>query len=217
MKYILMKKIIDKRLFTFISGIIFSASLLTLISCSTTPPKNLNNSCDIFFEKDGWYDDANESFKKWGVPIHVQLAIIHQESRFKYDAQTEMEYFLWVIPTGRKSNAYGYAQVKDETWDWYIDQTGNSGADRDDFDDAVDFIGWYGNYTYKKLKVSKWDAYSQYLAYHEGHGGYKRKSYLKKPWLIKVARKVKARASRYHTQLSKCKTELESSWSIWPF
>jgi hypothetical protein len=212
-----MKKINHKRVFAFISSILFSASLLTLLSCSTTPPKNLNNSCDIFFEKDGWYDDTNDSFKKWGVPIHVQLAIIHQESRFKYDAQTDMEYFLWIIPIGRKSNAYGYAQVKDETWDWYIEQTGNSGADRDDFDDAVDFIGWYGNYTYKKLKVSKWDAYSQYLAYHEGHGGYQRKSYLKKPWLIKVAQKVKARASRYHTQLTKCQTELESSWSIWPF
>ena len=208
---------INNKIINFISAVVFSASLLMLTACSTTPPKNLDNSCAIFFEKDGWYDDANDSFKKWGVPIHVQLAIIHQESRFKYDAQTDMEYFLWIIPIGRKSNAYGYAQVKDETWDWYIDQTGNSGADRDDFDDAVDFIGWYGNYTYKKLGVSKWDAYSQYLAYHEGHGGYKRKTYLKKPWLVKVARKVKARASRYHTQLAKCKTKLESSWSIWPF
>jgi len=212
-----MNKNINKKIIGFISGIVFSAGLLTLTACSTMPPKNLDNSCAIFFEKDGWYDDANDSFKKWGVPIHVQLAIIHQESRFKYDAQTDMEYFLWIIPIGRKSNAYGYAQVKDETWDWYIEQTGNGGADRDDFDDAVDFIGWYGNYTYKKLGVSKWDAYSQYLAYHEGHGGYTRKSYLKKPWLIKVARKVKTRASRYHTQLAKCKAELESSWSIWPF
>jgi len=207
----------NKKTFGFIGGLFISSILLALTSCSTLPPKNLDNSCAIFFEKDDWYDDANNSYKKWGVPIHVQLAIIHQESRFKYDAQTDMEYFLWLIPIGRKSDAYGYAQVKDGTWDWYIQQTGNTGADRDDFDDAVDFIGWYGNYTYKKLGISKWDAYNQYLAYHEGHGGYKRKSYLKKPWLIKVARKVKARASRYHTQLEKCKTELESSWSIWPF
>lgn len=63
---------------------------------------------------------------------------------------------------------------------WYIDKTGNRGADRNDFDDATDFIGWYANYTYKTLGVSKWDAYKQYLAYHEGHGGFKRKTYLKK-------------------------------------
>ncbi len=207
----------NSKTFTFFSSLGLCILLLSLSSCSTSPPRNLDSSCAIFFEKDDWYNDAKDSFEKWGVPIHVQLAIIHQESRFKYDAQTEMEYFLWFIPIGRQSDAYGYAQVKDDTWDWYIEQTGNSGADRDDFDDAVDFIGWYGNYTYRKLGVSKWDAYNQYLAYHEGHGGFKRKTYLKKPWLIKVARKVKARASRYHTQLTTCQAQLESSWSFWPF
>lgn len=192
--------------------------LLTLTSaCSTMPPKNLDNSCEIFFEKDDWYDDANNSYKKWGVPIHVQLAIIHQESRFTYNAKTEMQYFLWIIPIGRVSNAYGYAQVKDETWDWYIDKTGNRGADRDDFDDAVDFIGWYGKLTYSSLGISKWDAYNQYLAYHEGHGGFKRKTYLKKPWLMKVARKVERRAKQYSAQLRTCQKELDSRWDLWPF
>jgi len=186
-------------------------------ACSTTPPKNIDNSCDIFFEKDDWYDEAKDSYERWGVPIHVQLAIIHQESKFNYDARTEMQYFLWIIPIGRKSDAYGYAQVKDDTWDWYIEKSGNSGADRDDFDDAVDFIGWYGNQTYKVLGISKWDAYNQYLAYHEGHGGFKRKTYNKKPWLIKVARKVEKRAKRYSAQLKKCQQELESRWDLWPF
>ncbi|MCW9013879.1 MAG: transglycosylase SLT domain-containing protein [Gammaproteobacteria bacterium] len=207
---------INKALISIVA-MLLSAMLLSLTACSTNPPKNINNSCDIFFEKDDWYDAAKDSYEKWGVPIHVQLAIIHQESRFRYDAQTEMEYFLWIIPIGRKSDAYGYAQVKDATWDWYIKQTGNSGADRDDFDDAVDFIGWYGNYTHNKLGISKWDAYNQYLAYHEGHGGFKRRTYLQKKWLIKVAQKVKKRASQYHTQLSRCQASLESSWSLWPF
>jgi hypothetical protein len=197
----------------FLTGLI----MLILTGCSTMPPKNINNSCEIFFEKDDWYDDAKDSYEKWGVPIHVQLAIIHQESHFQYDAKPEREYILWIIPWGRKSDAYGYAQVKDATWDWYIKKTGNSGADRDDFDDAVDFIGWYVNHTHKTLGISKWDAYNQYLAYHEGHGGFKRKTYLKKKWLVKVAAKVKARASKYSAQLAKCKDELESSWSFWPF
>ncbi|MCW8923432.1 MAG: transglycosylase SLT domain-containing protein [Gammaproteobacteria bacterium] len=186
-------------------------------ACSTSPPKNMDNSCDIFFEKDDWYDDAKDSYEKWGVPIHVQLAIIHQESRFNYDAKPEMEYFLWIIPIGRKSDAYGYAQVKDDTWDWYIEKSGNSGADRDDFDDATDFIGWYGKQTHKVLGISKWDPYNQYLAYHEGHGGFKRKTYNKKPWLKKVARKVEKRAKRYSAQLKTCQKELESRWDLWPF
>jgi hypothetical protein len=186
-----------------------------LIGCSNTPPKNINNICDIFAEKDDWYDDAKDSFERWGVPIQVQMAIIHQESSFKHDAETEMEYFLWIIPIGRKSSAFGYAQVKDDTWDWYIKSTHNWGADRDDFDDAADFIGWYGKKTYDTLKVSKWDAKNQYLAYHEGHGGYKRKTYNKKPWLIKVAAKVDNNARKYSAQLKTCEDELNSSWWFW--
>ena len=107
--------------------------------------------------------------------------------------------------------------MKDETWDWYIEKSGHRGADRDDFDDAVDFIGWYGNYTHKTLGVSKWDAYNQYLAYHEGHGGFKRKSYVKKPWLMSVAKKVKSRAQRYRAQLATCREDLDSRWHLWPF
>ena len=190
-------------------------NLAFLVGCSNTPPKNINNICDIFEEKDDWYDDAKDSFERWGVPIQVQMAIIHQESSFKYDAKTEMEYFLWIIPIGRKSSAYGYAQVKDETWDWYIKSTHNWGADRDDFDDAVDFIGWYVKKTHDTLKVSKWDAKNQYLAYHEGHGGYKRKTYNKKPWLIKVAAKVDKNARKYSAQLKTCEDELNSSWWFW--
>ncbi len=196
----------------FISCFIILAGLG---ACSTSPPKNMANSCSIFEEKSGWYDDARDSFKRWGVPIHVQLAIIHQESRFTSDAQTDMEYILWIIPSGRKSTAYGYAQVKDATWEWYIKSTGNSGADRDDFADAVDFIGWYGKKSYDTLKISKWDAYNQYLAYHEGHGGFKRKTYQQKPWLMKVAVKVKKNASRYAAQLKTCEQELNSGWWFW--
>ena len=190
--------------------------LVTLMGCTKKPPSNMDDSCAIFKEKSGWYEYANNSYKKWGVPIHVQLAFIHQESRFQAQALAPKDFLLWIIPWGRKSSAYGYAQVKDETWDWYIEKTGNWGADRDDFEDATDFIGWYGNYTYQTLGISKWDAYNQYLAYHEGHGGFKRKTYLKKQWLVDVARKVKSLASRYHTQLSRCKSELERS-GFWPF
>jgi hypothetical protein len=193
------------------------ACFFAVNGCAVTPPRNMESSCEIFYEKDDWYDDAKSSFVKWGVPIHLQLAIIYQESRFVYDAETPRDYILWVIPWGRISDAYGYAQVKDSTWEWYMEKSGNSGADRDDFDDAVDFIGWYANMSYKKLGISKWDTYNQYLAYHEGHGGFKTKTYNKKAWLKKVARKVEKRAQHYRAQLGKCRKELESRWHFWPF
>jgi len=189
--------------------------LLLTLGCIKKPPQNMDNSCKIFEEKSSWYAYASHAYEKWGVPIHVQLAIIHQESRFTAKARPPKDYLLWFIPWGHKSSAYGYAQVKDGTWDWYKEKTGNRSASRSDFADATDFIGWYGNYTYKTLGVSKWDAYNQYLAYHEGHGGFKKKSYLKKPWLVKVAQKVKRRAGMYQVQLKKCKRELEKPW--WRF
>jgi hypothetical protein len=134
-----------------------------------------------------------------------------------HKAKPPRQKLLWFIPWFRPSSAYGYAQALDETWEWYIKKTGNWGADRYDFGDVSDFIGWYGDISYQKLGISKWDAYNQYLAYHEGHGGFKRKTYLKKPWLIKVARKVEANADRYSKQLSGCRSELDKGWSFWPF
>ncbi|WP_210397275.1 transglycosylase SLT domain-containing protein [Motiliproteus sediminis] len=193
------------------------AVTLLLSGCATAPPSNISNSCEIFYDKDDWYEATKDSFEKWGVPIHVQLAIVHQESKFQYDARPPKDYLLGFIPWGRKSSAYGYAQVKDETWDWYRQKTGNWGADRDDFADAVDFIGWYGSMSYQMLGISKWDARNQYLAYHEGHGGFKRKTYNQKAWLVQVAKKVDNNAARYRAQLGKCRERLESGWSLWPF
>lgn len=197
------------------SVVLVTLSLLAgiaLYACSTTPPENIRDSCEIFTEKDDWYPAALDSYEKWGVPIHVQLAIIYQESRFVHDAKPPRRKLLWVIPWTRMSSAYGYGQIKDSTWDWYLKSTGRRWADRDDFDDVVDFIGWYGNLSHRKLGISKWDAYNQYLAYHEGHGGFKRKTYQKKAWLMKVARKVEARAKSYRAQLKQCEDSLDKGW-----
>jgi len=202
------------RNFTHIYLFVISA---LLAGCSTSPPKNPQNACAIFDEKSDWYEAMHDSYKKWGVPVHVQLAIMHQESKFVSDAKPPRQKLFWFIPWTRPSSAFGYAQVKDDTWDWYKDKTGNSWADRDDFEDAVDFIGWYGNMSHKMLGISKWDAYSQYLAYHEGHGGFKRRTYKQKKWLMQVAAKVKRNASRYSQQLKRCESELDSGWSLWPF
>jgi len=150
---------------------------------------------------------------KWGVPIHVPMAMMYQESSFKSDALPPRDYiFFGLIPWGRVSSAYGYSQAKTPTWSDYIRETGNRGADRDDFDDAIDFMGWFISKTHKVNGISKWDAYAQYLNYHEGWGGYRRKTYNKKAWLKKVAKKVNDRAYTYAKQLKKCEDDLSKSW-----
>ncbi|HEY7865911.1 MAG TPA: hypothetical protein VIC51_07885 [Psychromonas sp.] len=193
--------------------IICIISVLILTSCATPPPANPENICDIFTENRDWYHASKNMNKKWGTPIHVPIAMMYQESSFKHNAAPPMQYF-WFIPIGRASDAYGYAQARNMTWDDYQRETGNSWADRDDFDDAIDFMGWYTYKTQKINGVSKWDAYGQYLNYHEGWGGYKRASYRKKPWLMRVSKKVDNRARQYALQLKTCRENLDSSW-LW--
>lgn len=178
--------------------------LLFLVACTPLPPKNSGNICSTFIEKDDWYDRARQSYEKWGIPIPVQMAIMHQESRFIADAKPPRARLLGFIPWFRPSNAYGYAQAKDETWDDYLDQAGSWWADRDDFADAADFIGWYCHISHSRLGIAKWDARNLYLAYHEGHGGYARKSYLHKPWLMQLANKVANQADIFQNQLNAC-------------
>lgn len=197
------------------NAILLFVCAIILVACSNDPPGNIDDICEIFREEGGWYEDAKRSYERWGVPIHVQLAIIYQESGFWRYAKTDMQYVLWIIPVGRLSSAYGYAQAKEETWIWYMQSTKNRGADRNDFDDAVDFVGWYVNKSNEMLEISKWDAYNQYLAYHEGQGGFRRKTYNQKPWLINVAKKVDKLAGSYREQLKTCEDEFKSSW--WEF
>lgn len=195
--------------------IIFLSACIPLFfsACSTSPPKNAHNLCDIFFEKRDWYDAAADMKDEWGVPVHVPMAMMYQESSFRDDARPPRDYiFFGLIPWGRVSSAYGYSQAKTPTWADYIRETGNSGADRDDFDDAIDFMGWFISKTHKINGISKWDAYGQYLNYHEGWGGYKRKTYNKKKWLIGVAKKVKTRSQTYAKQLKSCESDLERGW-----
>ncbi|MEI6895969.1 MAG: hypothetical protein V5786_00510 [Psychromonas sp.] len=188
-------------------------TLLILAGCATPPPQNPDNICEIFFEHRDWYEASKNMTEKWGTPIHVPIAMMYQESSFKHDARPPMQYF-WFIPIGRASDAYGYAQAKTMTWDDYQRETDNHWSSRDDFDDAIDFMGWFTYKTQKINGVSKWDAYGQYLNYHEGWGGYKKKSYNKKPWLIKVSRKVDARSKKFAGQLRGCQDNLDSSW-LW--
>lgn len=184
--------------------------LLSVTACTTSPPRNPGDVCAIFREKGGWYGDAKDASKKWSSPIPIMMAIMHQESRFVANAKPPKKYWLGFIPAGRMSDAYGYPQAKDGTWDWYIDKSGNWGADRDDFADAIDFIAWYNNTSGKINGISNTDAYSLYMAYHEGHGGFKKRSFDNKPWLKRVAAKVSARAATYGGQLNRCEKDLSS-------
>ena len=183
----------------------FSVLMLTACATSTTPPRQPENICEIFAEKPAWKEAIEKTREKWGTPPQVIMSIIYQESSFKHDAQPPKDYLLGIIPWGRVSSAYGYPQAKDEVWDDYKKQNNIWSASRSDFADAVDFIGWYTDKAQKINGTSKWDAYGQYLNYHEGWGGYSRQTYRHKNWLMNVANKVKTRAEQYGAQYTQCR------------
>ena len=188
--------------------VVISIIVLSMLGCASAPPQNTSNLCEIFIEKNGWYKDSRKASKKWNGDIAVMMAMIHQESSFRARARPPRKKILGIIPGPRPASAYGYAQAINATWDIYKKSAGNKGADRNKFKDAVDFVGWYNDQSRKKNRIKKNDAYNLYLAYHEGHGGFSRKTFRNKKWLKDASRKVAKRSARYRSQLNGCESRL---------
>jgi hypothetical protein len=185
-----------------------SILLLFLASCgggNFSAPRDLDNACAIAAQRPQYLRAMQATERKWGIPVHVQMATIHQESKFIGNARTPHRFLLGVIPMGRQSSAYGYSQALDGTWEEYQDEEGGRGSRRDRIADATDFMGWYMHGSTERLGIAKTDAASQYLAYHEGRTGFANQSYLQKGWLMEVAAKVGQRSEMYRQQLASCR------------
>jgi len=183
--------------------------LIILITGCSSIPQNTSNSCSIFNERYLWYKHAKKTEKKWGTPIYIQLAIIKMESDFDWLAKPPRQKLFKIIPFKRPSSSFGYSQAVNGTWEQYKNETGNKLATRTRFKDSVDFIGWYTDKTESLLKISKKDAFRQYLAYHEGWGGYK--NYKNNQKVIVLAQKVKKQSDKYKAQLQGCQKRLNKN------
>jgi len=183
-------------------------ALLIMASCGgghKSPPRNLDNACSIITQRADYLKAFKSTERRWGVPVHVQMATIYQESRYRADARTPHKYVLGIIPMGRVSSAYGYSQALDGTWDEYRREAGRRGSKLNRIQHASDFVGWYMTKSRERNGIALTDARNQYLAYHEGHAGYARGSYRSKSWLLRVANDVDARAKMYQRQLANCR------------
>lgn len=178
---------------------------LLIASCATVPPPNhTNNICSIFWQYPEWKKATKRTERRWGVPIAVQMAIMYQESSFVADAKPPRTKLLGFIPWTRPTSAYGYSQAINHTWRLYQRSTGRYNANRYIFADADDFIGWYALRAKVRAGIQPTDAYSLYLAYHEGITNYKNQTYRYKYWLMRTAKRVQARAKMYGKQLARC-------------
>lgn len=192
--------------------------LFTVLSgCATSPPPSRaqNNICDIIQHEPAWYFAAKASEEKWGTSVAIQKAFVQRESSFVHNARPPRPYFLGFIPMPRKSSAYGYAQAQDAAWSDYKQATGKRMAQRTSMADALDFIGWYNHMSRQRNGVSLNDSYNLYLNYHEGHTGFRNRTYEQKAWLMSVARQVESQSRRYEQQLPSCK--IPSRLCVWPF
>jgi hypothetical protein len=193
------------------SSILRALILVTLLAGCSLPsgnvnaPRNLDNACSILDQRRSFFPAFMAAKRKYGVPVSVQMAIIWQESKFKSKAKTPRRYRFGLIPVGRQSSAYGYAQVLDGTWKEYKATAGRWTASRTNIRDSADFMGWYMTQSRRKLGISMSDTRNQYLAYHEGHTGYRRGSYKSKRWLLRVAKNLENRAKMYNGQLRRCR------------
>jgi len=185
-----------------------SILFIFIVACTSNQQINTADSCIIFDQKKNWYKATKRAYNNWDTPIALQLAIINQESSFNQFAKPKRKKILGIFPGSRVSTAFGYAQVTNPTWDWYKTKTGNNNASRANFYDVTDFIGWYTTQSKNLVGISKNDFYNQYLAYHEGQGGWKKESYLDKKWLIEVAKTVERNANMYNNQLKECEQKL---------
>ncbi|WP_415278113.1 lytic transglycosylase [Candidatus Pelagibacter sp. Uisw_094] len=187
----------------------FLILLIILITGCSSIPQNTTNSCSIFNERYLWYKHAKKTEQKWGTPIYIQLAIIKMESDFDWLAKPPRQKLFKIIPYKRPSSSFGYSQAVKGTWEQYKNETGNKLATRTRFKDSVDFIGWYADKTESLLKISKKDAFRQYLAYHEGWGGYK--NYKNNQKVIVLAKKVEKQSNKYKSQLQDCQKRLNKN------
>lgn len=191
------------------SPLIMLVVLLAALSGCASQPSNIENVCTIFDENGGWfnnwYKQSRKVEKEFGVPVPVLMATIWKESAFNARAKPPRRKLLGFIPWKRPSDAYGYPQALKSTWKWYQDDTGRSGADRNDFGDAVHFVGWYYYQSYKRNGIPRNDAYNLYLSYYAGHGGYASGSWKNNRHMKTAAARVASMEKVYRQQLASCR------------
>jgi hypothetical protein len=185
----------------------FLALSLALAGCANAP-SNIDNVCDVFDQRDGWFNNwqgaAKRTEREYGVPVPILMATIRIESGYEAHARPPRTKLLGFIPWKRPSSAYGYSQAVDGTWLRYKRETGKWSADRNDFADAVNFVGWYHYQSHQRNGIPLNDAYNLYLAYYSGQEGYARGVWKSRPGMTRAAQRAAEMANGYAAQIQAC-------------
>lgn len=167
-----------------------------------TPTDYDKRICRVVQSNWGWSYSINKAAKRYDISPGLLLSIIYHESGFQPRVRPKPYKILGFIPW-QMSTAYGYGQIKNETWEWYKSHNPGWFQSRTNFTDTLDFIGWYYQLFLKKAKTDYLHR-DFYLAYHEGLGGYERGTYHNNKWLMNKANQVALRAELYDEALREC-------------
>ncbi|ESR24959.1 putative lipoprotein [Lutibaculum baratangense AMV1] len=182
--------------------------LLLLVGGCATAPSNIGNTCAVFDQRDGWFNNwrkaAYRTESEFGVPVHILMATMYVESGFQPRARPPRNKLFGFIPWKRQSSAYGYAQALDGTWKTYQRATGRSSASRTNFADAIHFVGWYHSESRRRNGISVNNPYDLYLAYHLGHTGYARGAARNHAGARAAAKRFADISGKYAVQLRSC-------------
>ena len=113
----------------------FFVILFLFTSACSSIPKNTADGCLIFSERYFWYKHVKKTEKKWGTPVHLQLAFIKMESDFDWLAKPPRHKLFKVIPYKRPSSSFGYSQAVKGTWKQYKKENNRPLATRARFKD----------------------------------------------------------------------------------
>lgn len=185
---------------------LFAVLIFGILTGCATAPTQINNSCAIFAQRDGWINNwrraAERSEKEFGIPVPILMATIYTESSFRPYARPPRTKILGFIPGKRQSTAYGYSQALDGTWSEYQRSTGRYGARRTNFADAIHFIGWYHNKSTRVNGIARTDAHNLYLAYYAGQAGYARGAHQSNPTVQRAAKRATSISQQYARQMA---------------
>lgn len=164
-----------------------------------------SNICHIYDKRPHWDFILNGVEREYGVPGNTILAFMKQESSFDANAKPPFKKLWGIIPYWeRQSSSHGYSQAVNGTWHMYQRHTKDFNANRTSFYDSAHFIGWYINQSRKRNNLTTGDIYELYLSYHEGWGGFNKKTYNNKPSLLRVAKRVEKQSLKYKRDLPSC-------------
>ncbi|MDC3180935.1 transglycosylase SLT domain-containing protein [Gammaproteobacteria bacterium] len=158
--------------------------------------------CQFVHAHSRWSSVLRKTEQEFEISPGLVMSVIYHESSFRSHVRPPRDIVLGVFPV-RLRTEYGYGQIKDMTWQWYLEKDPGLFRSRTSFADTARFIGWYYKHYLAVSRPTKKRAYDFYLAYHEGLGGYQRLTQIN-DWLDRKSNSVQKYADQFDLVLRDC-------------